>query len=125
VVARDRQPGALEREILACLAAHDEPMTAGEVQADVPGELAYTTVMTTLARMHAKRALSRAPRGRAYAYALPAGPDVARASMAAFHMQRLLDAEADRASVLAQFVSHLAPEDEDLLQRLLHETDEG
>ncbi|MBN9620046.1 MAG: BlaI/MecI/CopY family transcriptional regulator [Actinobacteria bacterium] len=123
-MARDREPGALEREILACLATRDEPMTAGEVQAELPGNLAYTTVMTTLARMHAKRALSRSPRGRAYAYGLPAGPDVARASMTAFHMQRLLDAEDDRAGVLAQFVAQLAPEDEDLLQRLLRDTAE-
>jgi len=124
-MARDREPGALEREILACLAAHDGPMTPGEVQADLPGNLAYTTVMTTLARMHAKRALSRELQGRAYAYSLPGGPEVARASMAAFHMQRVLDAEDDRASVLAQFVAHLAPEDEGLLQRLLNETDGG
>jgi predicted transcriptional regulator len=123
-VARDREPGALEREILACLAAHDEPMTAGQVQADLAGDLAYTTVMTTLARMHAKRALSRELHGRAYAYSLSSGPGGARASMAAFHMQRLLDAEDDRAGVLAQFVAHLDPEDEGLLQRLLAETAE-
>lgn len=118
-MARERSPGALEREILACLAAHAEPMTPGEVQADLPGDLAYTTVMTTLARMHAKRALSREARGRAFAYALPDTPDTAQASMTAFHMQRLLDAEDDRASVLAQFVAHLGPDDEHLLQELL------
>jgi predicted transcriptional regulator len=112
----------LEREILACLAAHGQPMTVGEVLADLPGDLAYTTVMTTLARMHAKRALSRDQRGRAYTYGLPAGPAVARASMTAYQMQRLLDADDDRASVLAEFVAHLAPADEDLLQRLLSDT---
>jgi predicted transcriptional regulator len=120
-VARDRQAGALEREILACLAAHDEPMTVSEVQADLAGELAYTTVMTTLTRMFAKRALHREPRGRAYAYSLPGGASVARASMAAFHMQRLLDAEDDRASVLEQFVAHLSPDDEQRLQQLLRD----
>ena len=118
-MARERSPGALEREILACLAAHAEPMTAGEVQGDLPGDLAYTTVMTTLARMHAKRALDREPRGRAFAYSLPGSLDTAHASMTAFQMQRLLDAEDDRAGVLAQFVANLGPDDEHLLQELL------
>lgn len=119
---RDRQPGALEREILACLAAHGRPMTAGEVQADLPGDLAYTTVMTTLARMHGKQALRREPRGRAFAYSLPAGVDAARASMTAFQMRRLLDSETDRAGVLAQFVAQLAPDDERLLHQLLDDS---
>lgn len=116
---RDRGSGALEREILACLAAADAPMTPGDVQAALPGELAYTTVMTTLARMHGKGALTREPRGRAYAYSLPAGVDAARASLTAFQMRRLLDAGDDRAGVLAQFVAQLGPEDEQLLQQLL------
>jgi predicted transcriptional regulator len=121
-VARRREPGALEREILACLAAHDEPMSPSEVQAELGGELAYTTVMTTLTRMHAKRALTRESRGRAFVYALPGSPDTAQASMTAFHMQRLLDGEPDRASVLAQFVANLEAGDEQLLQQLLKDT---
>ena len=63
--------------------------------------------MTTLSRMHAKRALTREARGRGYVYALPDTPDTAQASMTAFQMQRLLDSESDRAGVLAQFVANL------------------
>jgi predicted transcriptional regulator len=122
-VHKDRRSGALEREILACLAAHGRPMTPAEVQADLPGELAYTTVMTTLARMHGKRALIRESRGRAFAYSLPAGVDTARASMTAHHMRRLLDADDNRAGVLAQFVAQLAPEDEGLLHQLLNDAE--
>lgn len=118
-MTRERKRGALEREILACLAAHGDAMTPGEVQAELPDDLAYTTVMTTLTRMFAKHALEREPRGRAYAYSLPADADTARASMAAYHMQRLLEAEDDRAGVLAQFVAQLEPGDEQLLQDLL------
>ena len=117
-----RESGALEREVLACLAAHSEPMSPSEVQQELPGELAYTTVMTTLARMHAKRALTRSPRGRGYVYALPEDPETAQASMTAFHMQRLLDREDDRAGVLAQFVANLEADDEKLLQDLLRRT---
>lgn len=116
-----RRPGDLEREILACLAVHDEPMTPAEVQAELPGDLAYTTVMTTLSRMHAKRALNREQRGRGYVYVLLATPDAAQASMTAFHMQRLLDGEDDRAGVLAQFVANLDADDEQLLDGLLRD----
>jgi predicted transcriptional regulator len=121
-MARHRAPGALEREILACLAAQQRAMTPAEVLAELPDDLAYTTVMTTLSRMHAKRALTREARGRGYVYALPDTPDTAQASMTAFQMQRLLDSESDRAGVLAQFVANLAPGDEELLTRLLGET---
>src|ERR1700749_3500879 len=45
-----RPRGALERDVLACLAAAGRPMSPGEVRADLGDELAYTTVMTTLSR---------------------------------------------------------------------------
>ena len=57
--------------------------------------------------------------GRGYVYSLPDDADTARASMAAFHMQRLLDHGDDRAGVLTQFVNQLEAEDEALLQQLL------
>jgi predicted transcriptional regulator len=120
-----RESGALEREVLACLAAHGEPMSPGLVQKELPGDLAYTTVMTTLARMHAKRALTRVASGRGYVYALPEDLETAHASMTAFQMQRLLDRDDDRAGVLAQFVANLEADDEQLLQGLLRRTQPG
>ena len=121
-MALRRERGELEREVLACLAAAPEPMSPSEVQAELPGPLAYTTVMTTLARMHEKRALIRGQRGRAFVYSLPDTPDTAQASMAAYQMQRLLDNESDRAVVLAQFLANLDSADEQMLQQLLRET---
>lgn len=41
--------GALERKVLAFLAAAARPLTAGEVLADLGGTLAYTTVLTNRA----------------------------------------------------------------------------
>lgn len=117
-----RERGALEREVLACLAAHDRPMSAAEVQAELPGDLAYTTVMTTLSRLFDKRALDRTTQGRGYAYALPRDTDTAQASIAAYQMQRVLDGGTDRATVLAQFVAQLDSEDEKVLQELLRRT---
>jgi predicted transcriptional regulator len=116
---RPRSSGSLEREVLACLAAVGRPMTPAEVQAELGGELAYTTVMTTLSRMFAKHALTRRLRGRAYAYELVGGPVGARASATAHQMQMLLDAGSDRASVLSHFVNGLDGASEQLLRELL------
>ena len=121
-MVRERGRGELEQQILACLASSAAPMTPAEVLEDLGQDLAYTTVMTTLSRMYAKHALVREPRGRAYAYSLPADVGAAHASMTAFHMQRLLDGDEDRAGVLAQFVAHLEPADEKELARLLSRT---
>jgi predicted transcriptional regulator len=113
---RDR--GDLENEVLAALAATDRPLTPGEVLAALDRDLAYTTVMTTLARLHAKDVVTRERAGRAYAYA-PADT----ATAAARRMRRLLDGGADRADVLARFLDELDPDDVPVLQRLLTEAE--
>ena len=118
--ARSVRPrGALERQVLACLAAAGRPLTAGEVLTELGGSLAYTTVMTSLARLHAKGALTREPAGRAYAYSPVGDPAGMRASVTAQRMRRLLEAEGDRPGVLARFVADLEPEDERVLAELL------
>jgi predicted transcriptional regulator len=118
-----RPRGALERDVLACLAAAGRPLSPGEVRAELGDQLAYTTVMTTLSRLHAKGAISRQPAGRGYAYELPGGPGAAQSSMTAHRMLRLLDAGEDRAGVLSRFVADLRPEDEELLTNLLASAD--
>ncbi|SBW27949.1 BlaI/MecI/CopY family transcriptional regulator [Protofrankia symbiont of Coriaria ruscifolia] len=117
-----REPGALEREVLAAIAAAGRPLTPAETLAELAelGEpLAYTTVMTTLARLHAKGALTRAPAGRSYAYAPATAPDSLDAALTARQMTRLLGAGAHRAETLARFVADLRPEDEQLLIDIL------
>jgi predicted transcriptional regulator len=114
-----RPRGALEREILACLALAGGPLSPAEVRAELGSGLAYTTVMTTLSRLHAKGAVSRQPAGRGYAYALHGGPDEAQASMTAHRMLRLLEAGSDRERVLSRFVADLSRQDEQLLNDLL------
>ena len=98
--------------------AAGRPLTVAEVQAELGDELAYTTVLTALSRLHAKGALTREPAGRGYAYALPPDPG---AAVTARRMSRLLDSREDRAGVLARFVADLTPEDERLLTELLTE----
>ncbi|WP_329133337.1 BlaI/MecI/CopY family transcriptional regulator [Streptomyces sp. NBC_01476] len=110
-----RTRGSLERDILAVLAAGERPMTPAQVREALGGELAYTTVMTVLARLHAKGEAARQPSGRGYAYAAPRNST----EVTAERMQRLLDADVDRAGVLARFVGTLGAADERLLRSLL------
>jgi len=121
MAATGRRRGALEQEVLACLAAAGRPLTVAEVLEDLGGDLAYTTVLTALSRLHAKGALRRDPSGRAYAYSLPADPTAVGVTVTARRMTRLLDSGEDRAGVLARFVANLSPEDERLLSQLLGE----
>src|SRR3954449_2201155 len=117
-MAGGRRRGGLEREVLACLGAARGPLTVVQVLAQLGGDLAYTTVLTALSRLHAKGALTREPAGRGYAYALPADPGSA---VTARQMSRLLDSREDRAGVLARFVADLSVADERLLTELLAE----
>ena len=110
-----RAPGWLESEVLATLWTRAEPMTPSMVQAELPRDLAYTTVMTVLQRLHAKGLLRRSRVGRAFAYE----PVVDAAELAAQQMRRALDRGRDRAAVLQRFLAGLSPEDEGVLHELL------
>jgi predicted transcriptional regulator len=112
-----RPVGALENEVLAALAVADRPLTPAQVLGELDADLAYTTVLTTLSRLHAKGLLSRERAGRAYAYTVVSDT----ATLTARRMRRLLDQDADRASVLARFVAELDPAEERLLTELLTE----
>lgn len=92
-------------------------MTAGQVRASLDTDLAYTTVLTILARLYDKGALRRCRAGRAYAYR----PVSDEAGLAARRMRRVLDEEPDRDTVLARFVGDLSEDDEQLLRRLLED----
>jgi predicted transcriptional regulator len=114
-----RRRGALESEIVAALAAAGEPLTPGEVQARMGGDLAYTTVLTTLARLHAKEAVTREPRGRGHAYALIGSKTESEAGLTARQMQKLLQGNSERAYVLSRFVETLDEESSQILRELL------
>jgi predicted transcriptional regulator len=116
-----RSRGRLEGDIRAILATSRQPMTPAQVRDALGGELAYTTVMTVLARLYDKDEVDRRPVGRGYAYS--AIRDAAE--LAARRMQRVLDTEgADRSAVLMRFIDTLAPDDEHLLRSLLETGDQ-
>ncbi len=114
---RRRAPGRLEADVLSALWAADGPLTAAQVNERIPGDLAYTTVLTILSRLHGKGMLARRRSGRGYAYA----PVRGEAAHTAGQMRSLLENGGDRAAVLSHFVSELSAEDERMLQRLLGE----
>lgn len=110
-----RPRGVLEQEIIAALASVEEALTPAQVRDQIGGRLAYTTVMTVLARLSEKGLVTRDRIGRAYAYRLIRD----KAEVTARQMQRLLDSRGDRAAVLSQFVDALSDDDERLLLDLL------
>jgi predicted transcriptional regulator len=113
-----RSAGELESAVLACLWAEEDAQVPADVQAALAAggyDLAYSSVLTTLRRLHAKGHLTREPRGRAYAYR----PANSAAGAVAEHMHVLLGSGRGREVVLSHFVAALSPEDEGLLERLL------
>lgn len=116
-----RARGELEGSVLAALWAAEKPLTARQVLERLPGNLAYTSVLTILSRLHGKGMLVRRPAGRGNAYS----PVRDEATETAVRMHSLLERGSDREAVLSRFVSELSREDEQLLQRLLGEQDTG
>jgi len=114
-----RASGELESSVLAILWSAPGPLTASQVNERLPGDLAHTTVVTILSRLHAKGILERRRAGRGHAYA----PTRDQAAHTAEQMVSLLDhgtdRGADRGAVLAQFVSQLSDADERMLQQVL------
>jgi predicted transcriptional regulator len=110
-----RRPGELEAQILAILGAAGVALSPGEIRDRLGGELSYSAVVTTLTRLHEKKAVTRQRDGRAYRY-LALGD---ASSLVARRMGRLLDREDDRASVLSHFVSELTDADAAVLRDLL------
>lgn len=116
-----RAAGELEAAVLAVLQASDSPLSPADVRERLDGDLAYTTVVTILSRLHAKGVLDRRKSGRAYQYV----PVADEPGLAARRLTQLLDAEPDREAVLARFVSSLSATDEELLRRMLASEDAG
>jgi predicted transcriptional regulator len=110
-----RAPGTLEAEVLSVLWSSAEPLSPADVQARLENELAYTTVVTILTRLHDKGVATREKHGRSFRY--DAVDD--EAGLAARKMTKVLDGEPDRGSVLARFVTQLPESDEAVLRDLL------
>ncbi|MCC9311579.1 BlaI/MecI/CopY family transcriptional regulator [Kitasatospora sp. RB6PN24] len=115
-----RESGALEAEVMTVLWQANAPMAAGQVHEAIgDAELSYKTVLTVLARLHAKGQLERERAGRAHAYA----PCQDAAAAAAEKMTAALTGIGDRTAVLQRFVDALDPDAEAALRALLDARD--
>lgn len=118
-----RESGALERAVLLALSAASEPMSVAQVQSQLPGRPAYTTVMPTLSRLTRKGVLTRCATGGRSGYSLAVAPEWVESAVTARRMRRLLSGGGDRAGVLASFVAELDTEEERLLTDLLRRSE--
>ncbi len=109
--------GALEAKVLDALWDADGWLIPAEVHARVSRRppLAYTTIMTTMARLWEKGRLDRRRRGRAFEYR----PSLDRTEYAANRMNEFLAAAGDPRSALTHFVSSLDPTEMAELRRAL------
>jgi predicted transcriptional regulator len=79
---------------------------------------AYTTLMTTLDRLHKKGILDRAPEGRAFRYSPRQTEDEFRASIAATAIHQMLGASERAAAPLSYLVEAVTDYDRSLLDEL-------
>ncbi len=110
-----RPDGALERDVMKVLWRAAEPLTPAEVLEQLDVDLAYTTVMTVLGRLHDKDRAHREVRGRAFAYSAA----VSESELAAQQMNAVLSSATDRVGALGGFVGVLSKGDRAALRRLL------
>lgn len=113
-----RAPGTLEAEVLSVLWGSEESLSPADVQAQLADDLAYTTVVTILTRLHDKGVATREKHGRSFRYDTVDD----EAGLAARKMTKVLDGEPDRDSVLARFVTRLSESDEAVLRELLRDS---
>lgn len=110
-----RADGELEADILGVLWGADRPLTPGEVNELLGGQLAYTTVMTVLTRLWKKDLAVRKPHGRGFAYSAA----ISESELTTQRMSETLAGASDRALVLTKFVHSLPKRDISHLRRLL------
>lgn len=110
--------GALEVRVLDALWVRAGPQSVRDLQPAFEG-IAYTTLMTTLDRLHRKGVLLREKVGRAFVYRPRCSPDALRSDLAG---KALLDAFGDRAHqlkpILSFFIETVSREDRESLAAL-------
>lgn len=109
--------GPLEERILDLLWRSRSARSVREVQDELHGALAYTTVMTTLDRLFKKGLLERRREGQAYLYATRVSREAFAAGLLRRTLDRILEPGA-AAPLLASFVDAVSEHDRELLPEL-------
>ena len=110
--------GTLELRVLQALWERDGPQSVRDLQPAFAGT-AYTTLMTTMDRLHRKGVLLREKVGRAFVYRTRFSPEALRSDLAG---QALHDVFGDRAHqlepILSFFIETVSREDRESLAAL-------
>jgi predicted transcriptional regulator len=112
------QLGPLEQRVLDCLWRRKAPLSVREVRGALGGDLAYTTVMTTLDRLFKKGLLEREADGRAFRYAARASREAYGASLLRALLARFFRRGSAPVPLLASLVEAVSEHDRALLPQL-------
>jgi predicted transcriptional regulator len=114
----DRHFGTLELRVLEALWAASAPQSVRDLQPVFPG-VAYTTLMTTLDRLHRKDVLAREKVGRAFVYRARFTRDRLRAHLAESVLQAVFgDGDSELKPILSFFVETVSRKDRESLEAL-------
>jgi predicted transcriptional regulator len=108
--------GALELRVMEALWRRGAPVSVRDLIGDFDGT-AYTTLMTTMDRLHRKGILDREKTGRAFVYRTRYSRDEIESGMAARALESLLD-RSDAEPVLSYFIDEVSRRDARLLDEL-------
>jgi predicted transcriptional regulator len=108
--------GSLELRVLEALWRREPSASVRDVHADFPNA-AYTTLMTTMERLHRKGILSRQRVGRAFVYEVRFSREELETTAAARALGPLLKGDSAR-PILSYFVEAVSREDSQLLDEL-------
>ncbi|GII91844.1 BlaI/MecI/CopY family transcriptional regulator [Sinosporangium siamense] len=109
--------GDLESTIMDRMWSYRRPASVRDVLEDLrkDREIAYTTVMTVMDKLHTKGLLKRRPLGRAYIYETVASKEAYTAEL----MRDSLAQSGNRAATLVHFLERLTPEEAEALSAAL------
>lgn len=111
--------GELELAIMNCIWKKRGPVTVPEVHEHLlkKRDLAYTSTMTVMSRLHEKGLLHRNEEQRPYSY----WPSLGRDDYYAELMVGVLSDLGNRKAALARFVDRISPKDAETLKDLMSE----
>ncbi|MBG0823286.1 BlaI/MecI/CopY family transcriptional regulator [Planomonospora sp. ID91781] len=109
--------GDLESAIMDRLWSYHRPASVRDVLDDLrrDREIAYTTVMTVMDKLHTKGLLRRKQVGRAYVYETVASKEAYTAEL----MRATLTSGGNQAATLVHFLERLSPEESEALEAAL------
>jgi len=110
--------GPLEWRVLEALWAHGAAASVRDLQPRF-GDIAYTTLMTTLDRLHRKGVLDRTKQGRAFLYTPQHSRGALESSLAAGAMRDAIDRDqTSLRPLMSFFVDAVGEHDREMLKEL-------